>query len=363
MKIIASKSVGKEHFSAIYFIEYDTLVVLPYASHAAFFGAAKLYRSGNDKINVNYMKSSSVELGPVYYPAVKILSDSCVEVYGKDIVNWAESYVEAFKDIKVFHINGSGGNVYVNYDFGLFSNIVEKSFNTIKKIFVDEFPWFINTIKYYINQNKVRQEELNVAKEKERINRVIINRQVDAELKTLQPESKKLTFNDKYKQLSESLMLDKPENLIQLYSNITKSEFVIDETGKININKEHINLYKGITINGKLLVKLGTISCFSLKASNIDLTTLEGFPTFVYGSFYIENNKLTSFQHCPKEINGSFKCGYNQFKTLDYCPVMVHGNFIMPFNIGNNFTEKDIRNVCHITGKVLLNISDGIYVK
>ena len=52
----------------------------------------------------------------------------------------------------------------------------------------------------------------------------------------------------------------------------------------------------------------------------------------VTGDFDCENNKLTTLENSPKEVGGDFYCRNNNKK----------------------FTEKEVRDVCNVKGKVII---------
>lgn len=107
-------------------------------------------------------------------------------------------------------------------------------------------------------------------------------------------------------------------------------------------------------------------------AYNINLTSLNGCPKEVGGNFDCSNNNLKSLEGCPKEVGGNFNCSFNKkLKSLKEAPKIVGGNFDCAFNkklkslegcpkeVGGNFyysgsfTEKDVRKVCNVKGRVI----------
>jgi len=84
-------------------------------------------------------------------------------------------------------------------------------------------------------------------------------------------------------------------------------------------------------------------SLYGLQDSNIgtyinvsknDLTTLEGCPAFINGSFKCKNNNLTSLEGGPIEIKGSIDFSNNKLTTLNGAPKKVSGDVKME-NIGS----------------------------
>ena len=82
-----------------------------------------------------------------------------------------------------------------------------------------------------------------------------------------------------------------------------------------------------------------------------NLTTLKGAPSRVGGYFDCSYNELTSLEGAPRTIPGYFACSSNKLTSLKGAPKSVGGDFYC----GNNpvkFTEKQVRAVCDVKGKV-----------
>lgn len=62
--------------------------------------------------------------------------------------------------------------------------------------------------------------------------------------------------------------------------------------------------------------------------NNNSLTTLEGAPHSVRGSFDCHNNQLTSLAHSPEYVEGAFWCGFNKLKNLVGAPTSVGDDFV-----------------------------------
>ena len=63
-------------------------------------------------------------------------------------------------------------------------------------------------------------------------------------------------------------------------------------------------------------------------SNNNNLTSLEGAPKKVGGSFYCSNNNnLTSLEGAPEEVGGHFYCNYNNLTSLEGAPIEVGGDF------------------------------------
>jgi len=57
------------------------------------------------------------------------------------------------------------------------------------------------------------------------------------------------------------------------------------------------------------------------------LTSLEGTPSHVGGSFFCNYNQLTSLEGAPSHVGGSFFCYSNQLTSLEGAPSHVGGSF------------------------------------
>ncbi|MBQ7632849.1 MAG: hypothetical protein IJS88_01885, partial [Alphaproteobacteria bacterium] len=70
----------------------------------------------------------------------------------------------------------------------------------------------------------------------------------------------------------------------------------------------------------------------SFRCENNQLTSLEGAPQKVGGYFSCQNNQLTSLQGAPQEVGGSFLCNNNQLTSLEGAPQEVGGHFLCQNN-------------------------------
>ena len=61
--------------------------------------------------------------------------------------------------------------------------------------------------------------------------------------------------------------------------------------------------------------------------SMLELTTLRGGPSSVYGDFECDRNKLTSLENAPSLIGGYFSCSFNNLTSLEGAPRSVGGDF------------------------------------
>ncbi len=66
---------------------------------------------------------------------------------------------------------------------------------------------------------------------------------------------------------------------------------------------------------------------------------------------------LTSLKNCPYYVGDSFGCrNCPQLDSLEGCPVEVKGNFVLAGSgLKDQFTEKEIRSLCKVKKKVILN--------
>ncbi len=88
--------------------------------------------------------------------------------------------------------------------------------------------------------------------------------------------------------------------------------------------------------------------------ANNKLTSLFGGPTHC-GEFDCRNNQLTSLKGGPEIVRGDFNCSHNKLESLEGCPKRVDGDFIC-YNNPAHFTEKYIRSLCNIRGKIISSV-------
>jgi hypothetical protein len=93
----------------------------------------------------------------------------------------------------------------------------------------------------------------------------------------------------------------------------------------------------------------GTFYC-----ENNQLTSLEGASTNVGRDFFCGTNNLTSLEGSPKTVGGIFGCDNNDLTSLAGAPKTVGEFFDCSLN-PVRFTEKQVRAVCDVKGKVLLD--------
>ena len=73
----------------------------------------------------------------------------------------------------------------------------------------------------------------------------------------------------------------------------------------------------------------------------------------VTGVFIIENSNITTLQGCPTIVGGSFYCnGCYKLKSLQYAPKKVGGNFYC-HRSKKKFAIKDIKKYCKVDGRII----------
>ncbi len=70
-----------------------------------------------------------------------------------------------------------------------------------------------------------------------------------------------------------------------------------------------------------------------------NITSLNGRPKKIIGSFKCSNNLLTTLKGRPKEVTGDFHCVLNKLTTLEGRPKMINGDF----KCNGNINLKDIK--------------------
>ena len=98
-----------------------------------------------------------------------------------------------------------------------------------------------------------------------------------------------------------------------------------DVAGMVYISRKYVS-------NGKLRIKFGKVSD-RFYCSSVGLTSLEGCPKEVGGSFDCEGNKLKTLEGAPKEVGKSFYCSYNQLTSLAGAPDIIKGSFDCSHNL------------------------------
>jgi len=179
-----------------------------------------------------------------------------------------------------------------------------------------------------------------------------------------------MKFNITYKQLlNESLMVNKPEFLLQTYCDINPNDIIVLSDGRLDVDAS-VEINERLIKNGKLIVKFNRVN-YDFQIGNFDtyLTSLEGCPVyvgkdffcddnyikdltggpgFVSGNYYCSYSKITSLKGCPKTIGGSFTCNDNKLlKSLDNCPEKI-GSYFEALDCGKEFTIEEVMSRCDV---------------
>ena len=148
-------------------------------------------------------------------------------------------------------------------------------------------------------------------------------------------------------------MFDKPCNLSEIPVNLPefdkpplepfsaeerfiKAGFKKNADGEFDVDGDFIlTTHAYLIVDGKLAVKFGKVSG-NFNCSNYfnihnpcDLTSLEGCPREVGGSFYCRNwTNLKNLKGCPEKVGEDFDCSRcSNLMSLEGCPKMIGGNF------------------------------------
>ena len=102
-----------------------------------------------------------------------------------------------------------------------------------------------------------------------------------------------------------------------------------------------------------LYIRNGNKGDLDLDLSDLKLTKLPEIlkDITVDGNFFCFNNNLTSLINAPSSVGDDFDCSYNDLTSLAGAPKTVGGFFDCTDN-PVKFTEKQVRAVCDVKGKV-----------
>lgn len=78
--------------------------------------------------------------------------------------------------------------------------------------------------------------------------------------------------------------------------------------------------------------------------TNNNITSLEGSPLEVIGTFDCRNNKLISLEHRPKKVSYDFYCSGNNLTSLEHRPKIIGGDFLCSYNKIINIKQEVIKN-------------------
>jgi hypothetical protein len=115
--------------------------------------------------------------------------------------------------------------------------------------------------------------------------------------------------------------------------------------GDLNLHGLHLtklpDILKNVSVGG-------SVWCGSNK-----LTSLENAPKSVDGDFYCYDNELTSLVGAPTSVGRDFYCYNNELTSLVGAPTSVGRHFMCSDN-PVKFTEKQVRAVCDVKGKIFV---------
>jgi hypothetical protein len=118
---------------------------------------------------------------------------------------------------------------------------------------------------------------------------------------------------------------------------------------KLNPDTGLIDIYGTFDCSGQELidfkgVRFGTVSR-NFHCNDNQLTSLDGAPEKVGGSFYGYDNHLTSLKGSPKDVGEAFWCTGNQLTSLEGAPEKVGWNFACNNNPVSGVTLESIYNI------------------
>ena len=142
-----------------------------------------------------------------------------------------------------------------------------------------------------------------------------------------------------------------------LNSSLGESSWELNEdTGKIDIVGSYVTMGKDLFVNGELAegIEFGTAK--TLVARGRGITSLKGFPTEVNGDLTISSNDLSSLEGCPKIIYGTFDCSDNQkITSLKGGPEVVKSDYF-----AKSCSLKDLKGAPEDLGNGRFNVSGNL---
>jgi hypothetical protein len=120
------------------------------------------------------------------------------------------------------------------------------------------------------------------------------------------------------------------------YLNLLRTKLVTLGIKNWTVNKDGtVDVDGDCFLNGKSLKKLpfkfGKITGAFVCEKN-ELTTLEGAPHYIGGSFYCEQNKLKDLKFGPKNVMGRYVCARNELTSLEGAPETIFSDFDCSYN-------------------------------
>jgi len=171
-----------------------------------------------------------------------------------------------------------------------------------------------------------------------------------------------------------ALAIDKVSDQMEnRYIPMGQKDFFDPEKLKNGTYTGDLRINKGMVENGKMKLPrikevTGDFGCTKLNLTSLEgapetvgghficfennLTTLRGAPKKVGGDFFCTSNKLTSLEGAPEEVGRDFRCSFNKLTSLEGAPEKVGGDFECNPNEGKGFTEKDVREVSKVRGRL-----------
>lgn len=98
------------------------------------------------------------------------------------------------------------------------------------------------------------------------------------------------------------------------------NDYTIDDQGLVHVHTDIQTQYPSKT--GKLPVQFGEVAGDFL-ISRMNLTSLQGCPTWVYGNFDCSDNALTSLMHAPSKCE-DLNCSRNKLTSLSHAPKVAN---------------------------------------
>ena len=141
---------------------------------------------------------------------------------------------------------------------------------------------------------------------------------------------------------------------IKLFENYNKED--IDSIcRKYGIKNYTINSDGSIDVNGDVWLDEKNLTKLPLKFNKVNgwfdcsvnrLTSLDGCPKEVIGSFYCyDNNNITSLIGCPERVGGNFDCRGNNIRDFEGFPKHIGGGFYCGgspvYKVWRLFKDKD----------------------
>lgn len=96
-----------------------------------------------------------------------------------------------------------------------------------------------------------------------------------------------------------------------------EDQYEIDDEGLVHVIATDIQRNR-VSLTGLLPVQFGEVDGDFL-VDEMNLISLKGAPTWVYGRFNCDRNQLTHLEHAPKKCE-DFSCSHNKLVSLTHAP-------------------------------------------